>query len=343
MTSDMENSTQCYNRGCGKMFDAKNNTDGCQYHKGEPIFHDADKKWSCCNKRSRDFTYFLNIPGCSHGPHNPVEPTLKKPEENNVSEAPRQPVNRQALNMKKRPSVDAPLVNIHLTVADSLKKALQESMNNDSGDEDCSVDTETGVKIEEPCKRNGCKAVYVSASSNLDLCLHHPGGPVFHEGLKYWSCCSKKTTDFTEFLSQQGCTTAKHLWRDVQEESRVSTCRYDFHQTASHVCLTVYAKHTQPALSEVALSPVRLRASIHHQENCVFALDIELAQTIDPSKSSVTLYAAKVEVKLKKEDALTWTRYEIPPANNATKANAKQEQRDVTQDLDIDAVDLSDL
>lgn len=48
--------------------------------------------------------------------------------------------------------------------------------------------------------------------SNLDMCKYHPGVPIFHEGLKYWSCCQKKTTDFTEFLEQLGCSTGHHCW-----------------------------------------------------------------------------------------------------------------------------------
>ena len=35
-------------------------TDACEYHPGAPIFHDAYKGWSCCNKKSTDFTTFLN-------------------------------------------------------------------------------------------------------------------------------------------------------------------------------------------------------------------------------------------------------------------------------------------
>ena len=36
--------------------------DSCQFHPGVPVFHDALKGWSCCKKRSTDFTEFLNIP-----------------------------------------------------------------------------------------------------------------------------------------------------------------------------------------------------------------------------------------------------------------------------------------
>ena len=44
------------------------------------MFHDALKGWSCCSRRSTDFTEFLNIPGCTNGRHSnekPPEPEKK--------------------------------------------------------------------------------------------------------------------------------------------------------------------------------------------------------------------------------------------------------------------------
>lgn len=43
-----------------------------------------------------------------------------------------------------------------------------------------------------------------------DECRHHPGAPIFHDAYKGWSCCNKKSVDFTEFLNIKGCTLAKH-------------------------------------------------------------------------------------------------------------------------------------
>lgn len=40
--------------------------------------------------------------------------------------------------------------------------------------------------------------------------MHHPGNPVFHEGLKSWSCCNetnKPVLDFDDFVKIPGCTT----------------------------------------------------------------------------------------------------------------------------------------
>lgn len=62
------------------------------------------------------------------------------------------------------------------------------------------------------CKNSGCKSTYMGEQSNGETCYYHEGGPVFHEGMKYWSCCQRKTSDFSAFLDQEGCSTGKHMW-----------------------------------------------------------------------------------------------------------------------------------
>ena len=34
---------------------------------------------------------------------------------------------------------------------------------------------------------------------------------------KFWSCCRKRTTDFDEFLKQEGCTSGSHRWELTEE------------------------------------------------------------------------------------------------------------------------------
>ncbi|KAF7311544.1 hypothetical protein MKEN_01056800 [Mycena kentingensis (nom. inval.)] len=51
------------------------------------------------------------------------------------------------------------------------------------------------------CTRKGCLVEYTEDST--DKCTFHPGAPVFHEGLKSWSCCKevyKPVLDFDEFM-----------------------------------------------------------------------------------------------------------------------------------------------
>ncbi|KIL69623.1 hypothetical protein M378DRAFT_68757 [Amanita muscaria Koide BX008] len=57
------------------------------------------------------------------------------------------------------------------------------------------------------CSRNGCRKEFDVGST--EKCIHHLGSPVFHEGLKSWSCCAdvnKPVLSFDEFMSIAGCT-----------------------------------------------------------------------------------------------------------------------------------------
>jgi len=61
------------------------------------------------------------------------------------------------------------------------------------------------------CTRQQCKKEF--SEETRDTCQFHPGGPVFHEGLKYWSCCkdtNKPVLDFESFMAMPGCATGSH-------------------------------------------------------------------------------------------------------------------------------------
>ncbi|OCH86557.1 chord-domain-containing protein [Obba rivulosa] len=63
------------------------------------------------------------------------------------------------------------------------------------------------------CTNRGCGQEFDAASNSEDSCAYHPGAPVFHEGLKSWSCCSgvnKPVLDFDEFMKIPGCTSGLH-------------------------------------------------------------------------------------------------------------------------------------
>lgn len=130
------------------------------------------------------------------------------------------------------------------------------------------------IAIGTLCKR-GCNTTYQGPETDLTTCIYHSGSPIFHEGMKFWTCCQKRTTDFNAFLSQVGCTQGKHIW--IKEENAAVKCRWDFHQTGSHVIVSIYAKNYCPKTSEIKLNPIRLYVNlVLPQQSACFNLDVEL-------------------------------------------------------------------
>ena len=63
-----------------------------------------------------------------------------------------------------------------------------------------------------------------------------------------------------------------------QEGSADIECRYDWHQTATHVVVAIYCKNYHPDTSYVEMSPVRMKVHVYFPEQAgSFNLDLELA------------------------------------------------------------------
>ncbi|XP_033739622.1 cysteine and histidine-rich domain-containing protein 1-like [Pecten maximus] len=309
----------CYNKGCGNRFNLQENKDGdCQYHPGGPVFHDALKGWSCCKKRSTDFSEFLSIPGCAKGKHNEVKPpeAEKPPKSDNeviVCAPPRQPVKPKDPN--DRPSIAEPKQKLKCVVGASLKtvleKKLQElSLIQQNADTDGKSEE---IKVGTSCKRNACKACYNGEDSNKEQCRYHPGIPVFHEGMKFWSCCQRKTSDFDNFLDQEGCEIGTHMWIVPESDKQKVACRTDWHQTPSTVTISVFAKVAVPDKCVIEANQVSCNIFITFDGGkSVYEKQTELREVIDPAKSDVKMLGTKVEINLRKADSCSWSTLEMP-------------------------------
>ncbi|XP_069667391.1 integrin beta-1-binding protein 2 isoform X2 [Haliaeetus albicilla] len=296
----------CYNKGCGQRFDPEHNArDSCLYHPGVPIFHDALKGWSCCKKRTTDFSEFLSIKGCTKGFHSKEKPpesfsqeeTSDKPKANPVEELIIQGPKSAEKMQRERPSSDEPRQRLPIKVSRSLEQALEKlnlSSKNEAPEGSCTGEAAAQVRAGTTCKNAACKAIYQGPESNTEVCTFHPGVPVFHEGMKYWSCCGVKTTDFSAFLEQLGCSSGQHCWTGKGDKKAVS-CRQDWHQTSSQVVVTVYAKNPLPALSSV-------------KANHTVVIEIE--------KSFVSMVPTKVEIMLCKASPGSWARLELPQSRS---------------------------
>ncbi len=74
-TRKEDGTAKCLNKGCQQIFlVSSNGPRACTYHRGQPIFHDAAKFWSCCSdKKCYDFEEFMQVRGCINGYHDDGE------------------------------------------------------------------------------------------------------------------------------------------------------------------------------------------------------------------------------------------------------------------------------
>ncbi|XP_069015073.1 cysteine and histidine-rich domain-containing protein 1 [Embiotoca jacksoni] len=343
----------CYNKGCGEKFDAgKNKDDSCVFHPGVPIFHDALKGWSCCKKRTTDFSEFLSIKGCTRGRHSgekPQEPlrpevTSDKSDAEHIDAREviyQGPKSAEKLQ-KERPSAEEPMTNLPHKVSASLAKEL-EKLDISKRAEDNKKESQVVIPGTH-CKNAGCKTIYQSPESNVEVCSYHPGAPVFHEGYKYWSCCCIRTTDFNAFLDQKGCSTGMHSWLPKQDKKKVA-CRYDWHQTANNVVVTIYAKNANPLFLSVEANGTVLLCQIQFENNKIFKREFRLWGVVNVKQSSVNMVPTKVEITLRKADQVAWGKLEDPnykpepePAEDTFNETTESHQ----PDWDIDDDDISD-
>ncbi|NXS24433.1 CHRD1 protein, partial [Mystacornis crossleyi] len=158
----------CYNKGCGQRFDPEHNAeDSCLYHPGVPIFHDALKGWSCCKKRTTDFSEFLSIKGCTKGFHSKEKPPEPSSQEKTSDEPKAKPAKELIIQgpksaekmLRERPSSDEPRQLLPIKVSRSLEQAL-EKLNLSSKDETLESSEEAAqVRAGTTCKNAACKAV----------------------------------------------------------------------------------------------------------------------------------------------------------------------------------------
>jgi cysteine and histidine-rich domain-containing protein len=287
-----------------------------------------------------------------HSNEKPEEPERKIEPEIEIPK----PIERKPIDTLKRVPFETPCTKLEPTVSASFKQQMDRL---DVSKKPSAYSDDGSVSVGTSCKRGGCNFTYESPASDASLCVHHPGKPVFHEGYKFWSCCQKKTSDFSAFLSQVGCETGKHKWIQEDEEMRVN-CRWDWHQTASDVVVAVYAKNYDYKRSFVKVSPVRLVVKLifPQQENAEFNIDLELRGVIDADKAEASMFGTKVEITLPKAEGGHWSNLDFPrekpaecetaePAQNGVKTKLSKEIIDkkplIVEDESDSDVDLDDL
>uniref|UniRef100_A0A2K5F7F3 Cysteine and histidine-rich domain-containing protein 1 n=1 Tax=Aotus nancymaae TaxID=37293 RepID=A0A2K5F7F3_AOTNA len=268
----------CYNRGCGQCFDPETNSnDAYTCHPAVLVFHHALK--GC-------------IVACTKDRHN--------------SEKPPEPVKPKPVEAMKRPSPDEAMTNLELKVSVSLKQAFDKLKPSSGNEEDKKEEDNDEIKIGTSCKNGGCSQTYRALEILEEVCVYHSGVPIFHEGMKYWSCCRRKTSNLNTFIAQEGCTTRKPMWTKKDAGEKVIPCRHDRHQTGGEVIISVDAKNSLPELSRVEANSTLL--NVHIKE---FDQNVKLWGVIDVKQSYVTMTATKIEITVRKAEPMQCASLEL--------------------------------
>jgi len=212
---------------------------------------------------------------------------------------------------RKDPFYEDVEMPVKIYVTPEARKSYQQAVNEEGGSminaggERSVADGE--IKIGTKCKHHGCNHKYQGPESEKMRCKYHPGGPVFHEGEKYWSCCRRRTINFVEFLSTPGCATGRCTYT---EEKTVQvgkhTPRYDMMESGTEAYLAIYAKKVDPASVKVYVSRQTLKLHIIHDLGRTYDIEVKLNGLVIPHMCKVELSAPRLEICLKKGDGTHW-------------------------------------
>ncbi|KAJ9539711.1 hypothetical protein OSB04_026217 [Centaurea solstitialis] len=220
----MANLLRCQRIGCNATFTEQDNPDdSCTYHES-PLFHDGMKEWSCCKKRSHDFSLFLEIPGCKTGKHTTEKPTIAK-----ATAAPKPAIKTStpANNVSTKEACPRCRQGFFCSDHGSQTKDMnfKSSFQVQSTSEEVNLGSQPAVKapkkvidINQPqtCKNKGCGQTFKEIDNHETACSYHPGPAVFHDRMRGWKCCDIHVKEFDEFMTIQPCTKG---WHNADPES----------------------------------------------------------------------------------------------------------------------------
>ncbi|RDX56576.1 chord-domain-containing protein [Lentinus brumalis] len=121
------------------------------------------------------------------------------------------------------------------------------------------------------CTHKGCGQEYDPENNTPQSCTYHPGAPVFHEGLKSWSCCNnvnKPVMEFDQFMQIAGCTQGQHTDEAPKAPPPKPTPEVDLKVTSSSGGAETYTSGTStPTLGSKAPSEAAPAPKFEEEED----------------------------------------------------------------------------
>jgi len=298
---EVEKRFKCGNTGCTKEFTNKENSDtACQFHPGNPKFHEGNKGYDCCwKKRVISFDEFLNLPGCAIGRHKKF---VKPPE---TAKPPASKVDNVPLELEMSTGADGKEVYRPAGRTGAAPAKPKELPKPWVPPVEVPDPENAVIPVGARCLHQGCEAVYKDPSSRVEECVYHSGSPVFHEGSKGWQCCKGFTLIFEDFLNAPGCTKGKHKF--VPEVKKVDkVIRRDFYQMGDFAVVSFYEKNVNKEKSSVSFEASSMSLSLECADGTKYEETVQLSNEILPDESKFAVLGPKVEVKLRKKTVTEW-------------------------------------
>ena len=207
--SDHEFDSVCNNNGCKQKFSSKENgSSACVYHPGKPIFHDLKKGWACCGVIVYDWEEFQKIKGCAVGVHC-LKVDQPNPETESSDFAKSHTVSRAESALANSSNVAATVPVKAKNIDDFNKEQEQQKEKQKEGLVEKKLFVLPNGNLK--CVNRGCNKEFKECEAEETSCKFHVGMPVFHDGIKSWSCCKKETWDWDDFMKLPTCSTGRHI------------------------------------------------------------------------------------------------------------------------------------
>jgi len=157
--------------------------------------------WKCCKPRVLTFEEFMAIEPCTEGKHSTTDlpPKIEK------KEGP-----AEQLSPQDADGADLPPPPPRAPISAPQSAPTPPPPPAESEDDDEAIEIPDG----RVCRRRTCGASFRKGSSREgEVCVHHPGVPIFHEGSKGYTCCKRRVLEFDQFMKIEGCKTKdRHLF-----------------------------------------------------------------------------------------------------------------------------------
>ncbi|XP_011674642.1 protein SGT1 homolog isoform X1 [Strongylocentrotus purpuratus] len=86
--------------------------------------------------------------------------------------------------------------------------------------------------------------------------------------------------------------------------------RYDWYQTDTLVTINILIKKAKEEDVNIILTKITLSATVKQPTGSDYSLELDLAHPIVPEKSTTRILNSKIEIRLKKEEAIRWSKLE---------------------------------